>query len=61
MDPKDPWKTLLPWNETDWYTKDLFGLKTADEAGKIHFESFKGQHIQFTETELYAWLEKYFK
>ncbi len=25
-------------NETEWYTSDLFGLKTANEAGKIHFE-----------------------
>ena len=61
MDPKDPWKKLLPWNETEWYTKDLFGLKTADEAGKVHFESFKGEHIRFTEPELMGWLEKYFK
>ncbi|KAH8056190.1 palmitoyl-(protein) hydrolase [Aureococcus anophagefferens] len=28
----------------DWYTKDTFGLKTADEAGKNHFESFVGEH-----------------
>ena len=26
----------------DWYKKDLFGLKTADEAGKILFNSTDG-------------------
>lgn len=60
MDPKDPWKTVLPYNETEWYTQDLFGLKTADDAGKNHFESFKGEHIRFTEEELFGWLKKYF-
>ena len=47
-------------NETRWYTEDLFGLKTASEAGKNHFESFKGEHIRFTDAELMGWLEKYF-
>ena len=60
MDPKDPWKTVLPMNETDWYTKDSFGLKTADEAGKNHFESFVGEHIRMTDAQLMGWLEKYF-
>ncbi|KAH8053826.1 palmitoyl-(protein) hydrolase [Aureococcus anophagefferens] len=59
MDPKDPWKTVLPMNETDWYTKDSFGLKTADEAGKNHFESFVGEHIRMTDAQLMGWLEKY--
>jgi hypothetical protein len=35
-------------------------LKTADEAGKLNFESFDGQHIQFTEAELLGWLDTYF-
>ena len=42
------------------YTGDTFGLRTADEAGKNSFESFKGQHIRFTEAELNGWLDKYF-
>merc|ERR1712007_257880 len=28
-------KTLLTMKETEWYKKDLLGLRTADEAGKI--------------------------
>jgi palmitoyl-protein thioesterase len=27
-DPSDPFKKILPMNETEWYQKDLFGLKT---------------------------------
>ncbi len=42
------------------YKEDLFGLRTADEAGKNFFESFDGQHIRMTEAELFSWLDKYF-
>jgi len=52
--------TVLPMQQTDWYAKDLFGLRTADEAGKNHYESFVGNHIRFTQAELQAWLDKYF-
>ena len=60
MSPDDPWGTVQPMNETAWYTTDSFGLRTADAAGKNHFESFKGNHIQFTTDELYGWLDTYF-
>ena len=50
----------IPMNETRWYKDDLFGLKTVDEAGKIHFETTPGNHLQFTETELFGWVDKYF-
>jgi len=53
-------KTRLAMKDTDWYKKDLFGLKTADEAGKIFFEETAGDHLQFTKEELYGWVEKYF-
>jgi len=52
--------TRLAMNETEWYKKDLFGLKTADEAGKIMFDSSPGDHLQFNETELFGWVDKYF-
>jgi len=54
------YRTKLPMKETRWYKEDLFGLKTADEAGKIHFESTTGNHLQFTTTQLYGWIDKYF-
>ena len=35
--------------------------KTLDAAGKIHFESTAGNHLQFTEAQLFGWVDKYFK
>lgn len=52
-------KTKLAMNETEWYKKDLFGLKTADEAGKIFFNTTAGNHLQFTEAELFGWVDQY--
>ena len=54
-------KTRLAMNETAWYTSDLFGLRTADEAGKIVFNSTVGDHLQFTDDELIGWVDNYFK
>jgi len=53
-------KTVLSMKETQWYQKDLFGLKTADEAGKIVFNSTAGNHLEFTELELAQWVDMYF-
>ena len=33
-DGTNNYKTILRMNETNWYKSDLFGLKTADKAGK---------------------------
>eukprot|EP00466_Bigelowiella_natans_P007137 jgi/Bigna1/146384/aug1.113_g21092 len=52
-------KKVLTMKETEWYTKDLFGLKTADESGKIAFESTPGNHLQFSEQDLFGWIDKY--
>jgi len=57
----EEFKKVDEMKDTRWYTEDTFGLKTADEAGKNFFESFNGEHIRMTETELLAWLDKYFK
>jgi len=51
---------VLTMKETEWYQKDLFGLKTADEAGKITFNSTKGNHLQFTQEDLVYWVNHYF-
>lgn len=58
-DPNDPFHTILPMKETEWYQKDLFGLKTADDAGKNHFVSFDGDHLQFKMDEFDGWVTKY--
>ncbi|CAB9517047.1 Palmitoyl-protein thioesterase 1 [Seminavis robusta] len=60
-DPKDPFNHMLLMNQTEWYQKDLFGLKTAQEAGKNAFESFNGDHMGFTHEECKRWIETYLK
>lgn len=52
--------TRLSMKETEWYKQDLFGLRTADEAGKIFFNSTKGDHLQFTKEQLMGWVNHYF-
>ena len=34
--------------ETPLYTEDRIGLKTLDEAGKLHFLSVEGNHLEFS-------------
>jgi len=60
-DPTDPFNKdkILPTNETEWYTRDLFGLKTAEEAGKNVYESFDGDHLQFTDDMFKQWVTNY--
>lgn len=50
---------ILPMNETEWYQKDLFGLKTAQELGRNIFESFEGDHLQFSMDEFDRWVKSY--
>jgi len=57
---KDPFHSpVLPMNETEWYQNDLFGLKTAQEAGKNVFETFEGDHLRFTMEEFDRWVSTY--
>lgn len=51
--------TILTMKETNWYKNDAFGLRTADEAGKIFFNSTEGNHLDFTDEELFDWLDAY--
>jgi len=39
---------LIPLRESPIYTEDRIGLKTLDEAGKLHFISIDGDHLQFS-------------
>jgi len=50
----------LSMKETKFYQEDLFGLKTADEAGKIAFETTPGDHLEFSDEQLLGWVQKYF-
>lgn len=52
-------KEVVTMKQTSVYQSDSFGLKTADEAGKIHFETTPGNHLQFSEQDLFGWITKY--
>lgn len=54
------YKKTLGFNETSWYKQDSFGLQTLDRAGKVHFLSTKGNHLQFTKEFLLEVVTKYF-
>ena len=58
-DPADDSGSIFSMKETRWYKEDLFGLKTADEAGKVLFNSTEGNHLEFTTDELHGWLDLY--
>jgi len=51
---------ILTMKETQWYKEDLFGLKTADEAGKIVFNTTDGNHLEFSNEQLVWWVQNYF-
>ena len=56
---EDPFTDILSMKETEWYEKDLFGLKAADEAGKFFYEEFEGDHLQFDFNDFDDWVRKY--
>ena len=43
----DPAGKLVKMEETDLYTKDLFGLKTLDEGGRIFRFTKDGDHLDY--------------
>uniref|UniRef100_A0A7S3L749 Palmitoyl-protein thioesterase 1 n=1 Tax=Amphora coffeiformis TaxID=265554 RepID=A0A7S3L749_9STRA len=60
-DPDDPFHHILPMEETEWYKKDLFGLRTAQENNKNYFETFEGDHLQFSMEDFDRWITTYLK
>lgn len=42
--------TLFTIKEGEIYTDDLIGLKELDAQGKLGFNSYPGQHVQFSQT-----------
>lgn len=44
--------SILPVNGTDFYKNDYIGLRALQEAGKVQYESFEGNHLQFTEDQI---------
>lgn len=60
-DPSDPFERVLPRDETDWYRQDLFGLRKAEEDGKNAYETFQGDHLQFSEEDFDRWINTYLR
>lgn len=52
--------SIVPYKQTRWFKEDLFGLRSAEEAGKNFFEQYVGDHIRFSDSDLEGWLLKYF-
>mmetsp|Transcript_66011 Transcript_66011/g.157836 ORF Transcript_66011/g.157836 Transcript_66011/m.157836 type:complete len:380 (-) Transcript_66011:71-1210(-) len=50
---------LKSMRDTKLYQQDLFGLRSADAAGKIQFNVTNGDHVEFSDAEYYGWLERY--
>jgi len=59
-DPENPFRGILAREETAWFKENLFGLRTAEEAGKNIYTSFEGDHLQFSRDDLDEWVQKYF-
>ena len=43
---------VIPLEETDFYINDYIGLRALNEAGRVHFESIVGDHLQFTDEDI---------
>lgn len=53
------YNNILTMTQTNWYINNLFGLKTVNENNKIYFNSTTGNHLEFSDEELYGWLDLY--
>jgi len=43
---------VQPLNSTDFYNKDYIGLKALNDAGKVKFDTFAGNHLTITRDQL---------
>ena len=48
---------MLTMKQQPLYMEDWIGLKPLDEAAKVFFESFPGEHMQLP-TECWEWIVK---
>jgi len=51
----------MPLNATKFYNEDAIGLKSLVEAGKVSFESWPGNHLQFTQADVTAKIVPFLK
>mmetsp|Transcript_11996 Transcript_11996/g.11552 ORF Transcript_11996/g.11552 Transcript_11996/m.11552 type:complete len:424 (+) Transcript_11996:227-1498(+) len=51
---------ILPMKETNWFTSDSFGLRTAYNEGKFTFRTHPGSHIKIPPAEYISLIEEFF-
>lgn len=51
---------VTPLHERDIYKEDWLGLKELDEAGKLDFMAFPGDHLQMSDEQLVTLFKDYF-
>lgn len=42
----------MPLNETDFYINDFIGLKALNDAEKVQWVTFEGDHLQLTASNI---------
>ncbi|KAG6782387.1 hypothetical protein POTOM_011787 [Populus tomentosa] len=50
--PDGAFKPIVPTKETKLYTEDWIGLRTLDEAGRVHFVNVSGGHLGISKSDL---------
>ena len=48
-------KTVVSMENQDVFTNDLFGLKTLYDAGKVEFVEINGDHLRFSDDDIYKY------
>lgn len=44
--------SIIPVQETDFYKNDLIGLRALEQAGKVQYVDFEGDHLHITDDEI---------
>ncbi|QCD91529.1 palmitoyl-protein thioesterase 1-like [Vigna unguiculata] len=59
--PDGYFNPILPPQSTQLYIEDWIGLRTLDEAGKVHFVSVPGKHLGISEPDMKKYVVPYLK
>lgn len=59
--PDGFFKPVLPPQSTELYIEDWIGLRTLDEAGKVHFISVPGKHLGISQEDMKKHVVPYLK
>ncbi|CAJ1928612.1 unnamed protein product [Sphenostylis stenocarpa] len=59
--PDGYFNPVLPPQSTQLYIEDWIGLRTLDEAGKVHFISVPGKHLGISESDMKKHIVPYLK